>query len=197
MGSPPLHNPVANAADAPQRAGSGPPDHPLRYVLSNEVHARPFAVLNAPVCGSHLALFTGETGGEAERAHLAELCARHAVNPPAPDANHFSADFGAFRLKWERHTEFSTYTVFRHGRFDAPFAKPAYALLPTDWLDGLAGERVAAVHVALEARDAPARTPETLAAITRADLQAYHRRRWPTNSCRRPCAPAWSAAARP
>lgn len=163
MGSPPLHNPVADTADAPPRAGSGPPDHPLRYALSNEVHARPFAVLNAPVRGSHLALFTGETGGEAERAHLADLCARHAVNPPAPDANHFSADFGAFRLKWERHTEFSTYTVFRHGRFDAPFAKPAYALLPADWLDGLAGERVVAVHVALEARDAPARTPETLA----------------------------------
>jgi len=159
-----LHNSIADAAAQPPGTGAGPPDHPLRYALTNEVHARPFAVLSAPVRASHLALFTGETGGEAERAHLTELCGRHAVNPPSPDANHFSADFGAFRLKWERHTEFATYTVFRHGGFDALFAEPALGFLPPDWLDGLAGERVVAVHVALEARDAPVRAPETLAA---------------------------------
>jgi uncharacterized membrane-anchored protein len=36
--------------------------------------------------------------------------------------------------------------------------------LPPDWLDRLAGERLVAVHVALEARDAPPRATEALAA---------------------------------
>lgn len=45
MESPPLHDRVADAADTPSRAGSGPPDQPLRYALTNEVHARPLAVL--------------------------------------------------------------------------------------------------------------------------------------------------------
>jgi uncharacterized membrane-anchored protein len=149
---------------ADRRTGAGPPDHPLRYALTNEVHARPFAVLRPPECASHLAVVTGEAGAEDERARLAELCARYTVNPPPEDASHFSADFGPFRLKWERHTEFSTYTVFRQGPFEEPFAKPALSLIPPDWLDGVPGERLAAVHVAIEARDAPARPSDALAA---------------------------------
>ena len=31
-------------------------DHPLRYVLSNELHARPFPELSAPCLAEHLAI---------------------------------------------------------------------------------------------------------------------------------------------
>ena len=80
----------------------------MRYALTNEVHARPFAVLHPPERVSHVALLTGEAGADRERESLAALCSRHAVNPPPSGANHFNGDFGSFRLKWERHTEFST-----------------------------------------------------------------------------------------
>ena len=47
-------------------------------------------------------------GAEAERSHLLELCALYGVAEPAADATHFFEDFGNFRLKWERHSEFTT-----------------------------------------------------------------------------------------
>ena len=92
-------------------------EHPLRYTLTNELHARPFAELQPPEQASHFALLSGESEEAENRAHLCALCERHGVDLPARDANHFSADFGAFRLKWERHTEFTTYTFFRREPF--------------------------------------------------------------------------------
>ena len=57
--------PVA-ASPALERAMPPPQlqNHPLRHVLSNELHARPFVALSAPARVSYLALHTGEQGGE-------------------------------------------------------------------------------------------------------------------------------------
>ena len=130
-------------------------DHPLRYTLTNELHARPFADLKAPEQASHFAMLSAEGDAARERGHLHALCGRYNLPHPPGDATHFALDFGAFRLKWERHTEFATYTFFRHGKFGDPFADTAAAAVPADWLSGLPGARVVAAHVVLAARDAP------------------------------------------
>ena len=128
---------------------SAPSDHPLRFPLAAELHARPFAELEAPERISHIAMLTGTGSREAERTRLEQLCARLGGTPPGDEATHHIMDFGTFRLKWERHTEFTTYTFLRHGPFDAPFAEPASSLAPPDWLASLPGERVVAIHLAL------------------------------------------------
>lgn len=133
-------------------------EHAWRHSLTNEVHARPYELLRAPVRASHLAVATGENKLNADRAHLLELCALYAVAPPAADAIHFSRDFSTgagpgFRLRWERHTEFSTYTFLRFDDFDEPFNETALSLAPRDWLDGLPGEVLVAQHLALESRE--------------------------------------------
>lgn len=128
---------------------AAPSDHPLRFPLAAELHARPFAELEAPERISHIAMLTGTGSREVERASLNELCARLGGTPPGEDATHHIMDFGTFRLKWERHTEFTTYTFLRHGLFDAPFAEPAATLVPDDWLAALPGKRVVAMHLAL------------------------------------------------
>ncbi len=125
-------------------------EHPLRRTLADEVHARPFAILPPPVRASHLALAHGETGARADLAALADLCARYGMAPPEAGATHFAADFGAFSLRWEGHTEFSTYTFYRFEAFDDPFAAPALDLCPADWLAALPGMALAAVHLALD-----------------------------------------------
>ena len=128
---------------------TGPRDHPLRYALTDEFHARPFAELVAPEQASHFALLSPAGGAEAERGHLLELCTRYDVAEPAADATHYFEDFGDFRLKWERHSEFTTYSFFHHGSFAAPFEEPACGHVPQDWLAGLPGERLVAAHLAL------------------------------------------------
>lgn len=135
--------------------GIGLTIHPLRGLVLEEVHARPFEVLSAPLRVSHLALMTGLDAGvvEQERRHLATLCAGFGIAPPRPDVSHFSADLGAFRLRWERHQEFSTYTFYRPGAHEIPFEEPAVEVVPREWLAELPGELLVAVHLVLQRRD--------------------------------------------
>lgn len=137
-------------------------DHPLRQSLHEEIHARPYAVLNAPERASHLAL-VGQRGHD-EIGHLTQLCGRFAVAPPPSDATHFTADYGAFRLKWEQHTEFFTYTFFVAGSKGDPFGVPAIQHVPEDWLAAFEAQILVAVDVAFETADAAERTTEEMSA---------------------------------
>jgi uncharacterized membrane-anchored protein len=86
----------------------------------------------------------------AEDAHLAILCARHGVEPPAPGASWFLADFGAFRLRFERHTEFTGWNFVADGADPArPFDQPALGFLPPGWLAEMPGQAIAAMQITL------------------------------------------------
>jgi uncharacterized membrane-anchored protein len=142
---------VARAGGVKAAAASrGLVDHPWRRALSDELHARPYEALSAPVRASHLAMLSSEETAVLDRAHVAELCRRYGALPPPEEARHTVLDAGAFRLKWERHTEFSTYTFFREADYADPFPAPPIELVPQDWLAGLPGQRLVAVHAALE-----------------------------------------------
>ena len=144
-------------------------DHPLRSRLIEEVHARPFAALEPPVQASHLALVSGEQGTEADFAHLLLLCERFGVSSPAEGSRHFTGDFGGFRLKWERHGEFCTYTFFSRTPFEHPFSVPVICTIPRDWLEAIPGNRLVALHIAVDPRDSPFRSSGDLAAIFHAE----------------------------
>ena len=159
---------LTRPADPPFEAGHASGaynDHPLRQEINDEVHARPYETLRAPARASHLGMFSGRHGAEADRAAVAALCERYGVAPPEPGAQHLSADFGPFRLKWERRTELSTYTFFAEEGFEAPFAAPPLELLPADWLAALPGSRIVAIHLALEPSWAPPRSSEALVSL--------------------------------
>ena len=101
--------------------------YPDREAVVNELHARPFADVRPPARVSHLAFLSAEEDAERDREHLAALCARLGAVPPGPGARHHVADFGPVAVKWERHTEFSSYTFIRPGAPADPFADPALA----------------------------------------------------------------------
>lgn len=127
-----------------------PRDHPRRVELNDEVHARPPEVLTAPVAASYLALLrdpAAQPGHELE--HLAAFARDSGQAPPTPQATHYSADFGAFRLKWERHTEFSRYMFIVEGPGGEPFAETALGRVPPAFVAGLPGELIAACHAVL------------------------------------------------
>jgi uncharacterized membrane-anchored protein len=86
---------------------------------------------------------------------LAQLCGHFGVPPPHASANHFFHDFGHFRLKWECHTEFATYTFTEKlGAGNEPaadsFRRVPFAQLPQGWVAALRGSLMAAAHVTLE-----------------------------------------------
>ena len=141
-------------------------NHPLRVPLAAELHSRPPMRLGAPEKITHLAvhgrnepLSPGDKLG-LQSASLADFCARFGVPAPAGHAKYFFHDFGRFRLKWECHTEFASYTFVasnsRQGVDAAPFADMPSTDLPEDWLLSLKGRLIVATHVALDLANGPA-----------------------------------------
>lgn len=132
-----------------------PDNHPERFQLANEVHARPHEALRAPERASYVAVMLEPGERARDHAHVAALCERYGVHAPPADAIHFAATLGAFRLRWERHTEFSSYAFFVQGRSAQPFAEPAIGAVPADWLAAIPGRTVAALHAELLERSVP------------------------------------------
>ena len=129
-----------------------PVDHPLRRELANEVHARPPVVVPSPAVASTLALIGAPDGDLL--APLRELASRFGVTlDAAPGAQHVVLQLGELRVKWERHTEFLSYTFVepRPGlTLDALSELPtAFSALPADWLASLPGQTIAAVDVVI------------------------------------------------
>ena len=128
-------------------------DHPLRYALVNELHARPFPVLSVPSTAAFMALMEDDGAGRdrtGDRAHLLALLDRHGSTHPQPTATHFSGPIGRSELKWESHTEFVTYTAFTPGLSARPFDPTDAASFPQDWRDKAPGRVAASVLIRVE-----------------------------------------------
>ena len=129
-------------------------DHPLRYQLANELHARPFPVMSCPGQIAYIALKPVKDAASRDRAldraHLVALLDRHGAAHPAPDATHFSGQIGKYFLKWEQHTEFVTYTAFVEGNHDRAFDPAIWEIFPEDWLDQGPGPCVTSAHLRIE-----------------------------------------------
>ncbi len=141
------------------------PEYPKRLELYTELNAVAYELLAPPVQLSHLVLISERHWVNRERELIGELCVRYGINPPNTHENDFSADFGEFRLRWERHTEYSTYTVYRARSFEVPFEQPAIGYVPQEWLARLPGELLVATHIALEDRSRPKRSLNELATL--------------------------------
>ncbi|MEM9248229.1 MAG: DUF3422 domain-containing protein [Pseudomonadota bacterium] len=139
-------------SDAAQR--STLVDHPLRYELANELHARPFPSLDAPCHVVFLAIKEPKDAAardrEQDRAHLLELLDRFGATHPKPGATHYFGELGMHRIKWECHTEFVTYTIFTPGTADRPFDPAAFDVFPSDWLARAPGARITSAMIRVE-----------------------------------------------
>ncbi|MGR3641368.1 DUF3422 family protein [Alterinioella nitratireducens] len=126
-------------------------DHPLRYELSNELHARPFPTVGAEAEAIWLAIKRPNDAAardrEADRQHLLALLDRHGAQHPQPGATHYSGKIGRHDLKWESHTEFVTYTILSAGLGERPFDPAIWAALPEDWLAAAPGQRITSAQV--------------------------------------------------
>jgi uncharacterized membrane-anchored protein len=86
----------------------GFPAHPLRSAVLGEVHSRPRPLITAPRLLIQVAF---STQGVSAKDHgvLCELSRNVGLTPPDNTARHHIMPFGLGTLRWERHTEFSTY----------------------------------------------------------------------------------------
>jgi len=100
----------------------GLPAHAARPGAIGEVHARPHPAIEAPRVLVQLSFMT-EGGSAVDHAVLADLSRRQGVAAPDRLARHHALKWGKGTLRWERHTEFSTYLW--DGPLNGAAARPA------------------------------------------------------------------------
>src|SRR4051794_19754617 len=121
MGAPPIWHPCQRAGrmspstmSAEVRTGEGDgarlSAHRLRAAVLGEVHARPFTPIETPRRVLHFAFETTTERHEADRAALSEFCSGRNIAPPKPGSNQHRVALAATVLRWEQHSEFTTYT---------------------------------------------------------------------------------------
>ena len=130
---------------------SHPQQHPLRALLHNEVHARPAEAIEGPAAIAHVVMLADPAQREASRAHLAALLHDHHCTGPDAYCTHLRVDLGTFRLRWELHTEFVSWTFMVPLPADAPLdtRAPLTAMeeVPQQWLRNLPGECLSSIHL--------------------------------------------------
>jgi uncharacterized membrane-anchored protein len=131
--------------------------HKERDRLLAEAHARPSTPLAAPALATRIVSMSGEAGIEGDRRHMAALCRKLAAPEPGEGARWCLLEAGTWSLRWERHTEASTWTIFRPviAADVENFSLTALDLVPRDWLSDLPGEILVAAHAAIVTQRPP------------------------------------------
>jgi uncharacterized membrane-anchored protein len=137
--------------------------HPLRTAILGEVHARPFTPISVPSRIIHFAFDTAGARAQADRANLVAFCGQSGLPAPAPAEKHHRAPFGTTVLRWEQHSEFTTYT------WETPSVPGGLAFHPDPAslaqpmrLVPQPGPLLVAVDLHLLAEDGPRTAPERL-----------------------------------
>lgn len=131
-----------------------PANHPQRELLHNEVHARPPVHIRLPALVTYVALLNEGVTREQECAHLRRLPGQEGLQVEQLNASFLRLQLPGYTLKWERHTEFTRYSIVQPlppqaglGAVDPDLS--GILVTPAGWLAGLPGQTIAAVQLAL------------------------------------------------
>lgn len=106
-------------------------EHPWRRDVLGEIHARPFTAIETPRRLFHFAYLADDAAAAADLDILGEFAGRHGGHHLDKDSRHVTLSLPPGRLRWERHTEFITYSwdvPVREG--DTAWAQAATVLPP-------------------------------------------------------------------
>ena len=131
-----------------------PQEDALRRELHNEVHARPSARVRLPALIVYVAALNAGVSREQEWAHLRLLPGHADLSLESLQGNFLRLRCDYFTVKWERHTEFTRYSIVQSLPENADWGADGPALAPhvatgTDWLRGLPGQTIGAIHLGM------------------------------------------------
>ena len=126
-----------------------PPDDAQRQALHNEVHARPTARIHLPALVVYVAVLNEGVSREQECEHLRLLPGLSSLSLERLSGNFLRLRFDGYTVKWERHTEFTRYSIVQPLPEEALLGASDPALLPSlvvesDWLRAIPGRTIAA-----------------------------------------------------
>ncbi len=150
----PVFQPSSKHADHATLAPLLPPDDALRVTLHDEVHARPSALVTLPSLIIYVAVLNDGVSRDQELEHLRRLPGQQALGADQMHGNFLRLSLPGHTVKWERHTEFTRYSMIQPMPADAMLGalKPALLGAPAvsaDWLRDIPGRTVVAIALAM------------------------------------------------
>jgi uncharacterized membrane-anchored protein len=141
-------------SELPSATSVLPPDDPQREELHNEVHARPPARIRLPALIVYVAVLNEGITREQECEHLRRLPGQGELPLQALKGNFLRLRLDGHSVKWERHSEFTRYSIVQPlpatawpGSAD-PALLPSLAV-PAEWLRTIPGRTVAAIKLVM------------------------------------------------
>ncbi|MBT9552399.1 MAG: DUF3422 domain-containing protein [Hydrogenophaga sp.] len=131
-----------------------PAGDPQRELLHNEVHARPPARVHLPALVVFVAVFNEGVSREQECEHLSRLPGQQALTPEQLQGNFLRLRLPGYTLKWERHTEFTRYSLVQPLPAAAQLGSRdpellSHIVLPPGWIAGIPGRTFAAIKLVM------------------------------------------------
>jgi len=135
--------------------------HPLRDLLEKELQQRIFPPLTAPAQLCQWMFTLAPSSRASEFACLQQYAAAQGILLQEGDVD-LNLPLGDVMLRWERHSEFSTYSFIRHTA-EQQFCEPSTYLPDPDWFSPLPGQlfRVIQLLIVPEPIAASKRLPPT------------------------------------
>jgi uncharacterized membrane-anchored protein len=131
-----------------------PADDAERVVLHNEIHTRPSATFELPSLIVYVAVLNAHVSNQQELAHLQSLPHQEDLQLDAMKGNFLQLQCGGYKVIWERHTEFTRYTIVQPLPAHAQWGSQLPVLAPfvatgSAWLSRIPGKTITAIHLAM------------------------------------------------
>ena len=135
--------------------------HSLKDSLIDELHNRPFPVIQLPAQVSNIVVLE-PADRDSEIAGLKQLAEIHNMTPPDDGVSCYYQSSEDFDLRWERHNEFSTYTLICNKKLSGTAFESGFSHISDDWLSTLSGQVISANHIDLRSAGEAPDSPEEL-----------------------------------
>ena len=131
-----------------------PPDDPQRELLHNVVHTRQSQRIHLPALVVYIAVLSNDITLEQECEHLRRLPGQEGLTADHLQHNFLRLRLQGYALRWERHTEFTSYTLVRQLPESAQLGATdpdllSSLVLQNGWLTGIPGRTFAAIKLVM------------------------------------------------
>lgn len=131
-----------------------PEDDGQRLVLHNEIHTRPSATFKLPALVVYVAVLNSDISTAQELAHLKQLPGHGGLALSQLKGNFLQLQCQDFKVIWERHTEFTRYTIVQglpaHATWGSQLPELAsHVATGIDWLRAIPGKTITAIQLAM------------------------------------------------
>ena len=131
-----------------------PPSDSQRLALHNEIHSRPSATFKLPALVIYVAVLNAKVSIADECQHLRLLTGHTHLSVEQMKGNFLQLQREHFKVIWERHTEFTRYTIIQSLPENAHWGSQlpdlaTHVATGVDWLKNIPGKTITAIQLAM------------------------------------------------